>query len=237
MGKIVAIGGGRTRSGETREIDECIVRMAHKERPKFLFLPTASEDAEKDIAFINAYFCGMGCDTQTLRLVTEQPPKDVVEEKIVSADIIYVGEGNTARMLDIWQQYGVDVCLRNAYQNGTILCGLSSGAICWAVFGHSDSDSFLNKGWWDFRRLPGLSLIPAAICPHYNETGRNAFDRMMIGETMPGIALENGTAIVEEDGVYHLMKASGGGKGWLFRSEPGFAGKEEIQEGEYFRLA
>lgn len=73
MGKIVAIGGGDAMAGQTREIDECIVRMAHKERPKFLFLPTASEDAEPYIVFINAYFCGMGCETSTLRLISEKP--------------------------------------------------------------------------------------------------------------------------------------------------------------------
>ena len=55
---IVAIGGGSAREGQTREIDEHAVRMARKEKPRFLFLPTASRDEEAYIAFIDAYFCG-----------------------------------------------------------------------------------------------------------------------------------------------------------------------------------
>lgn len=238
MGKIVAIGGGDAMAGQTREIDECIVRMAHKERPKFLFLPTASEDAEPYIVFINAYFCGMGCETSTLRLISEKPARKTVEEKISSADIIYVGGGDTfGGMMHVWHEYGVDSCLRQAYQHGTILCGTSAGAICWAVFGRSDSDSTMNQGWWDYGREGGLSLIPAAICPHYNQKGQEGFDRMMVGEKIPGIALEDGTALVEEDGVYHLLRAAGGGRGFLFKSAPGISEKTEIREGEYFRLS
>ncbi len=196
-------------AGQTREIDECIVRMAHKERPKFLFLPTASEDAEPYIVFINAYFCGMGCETSTLRLISEKPARKTVEEKISSADIIYVGGGDTSAMMHVWHEYGVDSCLRRAYQHGTILCGTSAGAICWAVFGRSESDSTMNQGWWDYGREGGLSLIPAAICPHYNQKGQEGFDRMMVGEKIPGIALEDGAALVEEDGVYHLFAGFG----------------------------
>lgn len=237
MGKIVAIGGGDAMKGQTREIDECIVRMAHKQRPKFLFLPTASEDAEAYIVFINAYFCGMGCETSTLRLVSEKPSKEAVEKKIAGADIIYVGGGDTSSMMHVWHEYGVDSCLRQAYQRGTVLCGTSAGAICWSVFGHSDSDPSINQGWWDYGRAGGLSLIPAAICPHYNQKGREGFDRMMVGEHIPGIALEDGAALVEEDGVYHILRAAGGGKVYLLKPAPGVSEKQEIQEGEYFRLA
>ena len=44
-------------------------------------------------------------------------------------------------------------------------------------------------------------------------------------------------ALVEEDGVYHLLRASGGGRGFLLKSAPGISEKTEIREGEYFRLS
>ncbi len=42
MGKIVAIGGGELRLGETKAIDQYIVGLCGKESPKLMFLPTAS---------------------------------------------------------------------------------------------------------------------------------------------------------------------------------------------------
>ncbi len=250
MGKIVAIGGGNPALGETRKIDEYLVRIAHKERPKLLFLPTASGDSEEEIAFFSAYFCGMDCQPQVLRLVKEPPSSEQIETKMMAADIIYVGEGNTAQMLSVFKTYGVDTLLRRAYEKGTILCGLGAGTICWSVFGHSCSDSVSNKGWWDYRRLPGLALIPAAICPRYNHQEHSSFDRMMVGEALPGVALEDGAALVEEDGEYYLLSGEKGGKGWLLRgdarqefsedtaSQPGEPSvhKTELSQGCRFRL-
>ena len=46
MGRIVAIGGGEIKDGETLNIDKFIVSLSGKERPLLLFIPTASHDAE-----------------------------------------------------------------------------------------------------------------------------------------------------------------------------------------------
>ena len=44
--KIVAIGGGELKMLETADIDKRIVELTDKARPKALFIPTASGDAE-----------------------------------------------------------------------------------------------------------------------------------------------------------------------------------------------
>ena len=46
MGKIVAIGGGELRMGETYILDKYIVELSHTDNPNLLFIPTASKDAE-----------------------------------------------------------------------------------------------------------------------------------------------------------------------------------------------
>ena len=65
---IIAIGGGEIVSNETYEIDKFIVESAKKENPNFLFIPTASKDAEAYIETINDYFGSLGCKTDTLYL-------------------------------------------------------------------------------------------------------------------------------------------------------------------------
>ena len=42
--RILAIGGGNLRLGETRRIDERIVELAGVCRPRVLLIPTASDD-------------------------------------------------------------------------------------------------------------------------------------------------------------------------------------------------
>jgi len=143
MGKIVAIGGGELRLNETLEMDRFIVDFSGKDKPKALFIPTASSDREEYIeVFENVYGNTLGCKTDVLKLIEEKTSASAIEEKILSADIIYVGGGNTAMMIDLWGKNKVDLYLKKAYENGTVLSGLSAGAICWFKFGHSDSNRF-----------------------------------------------------------------------------------------------
>jgi dipeptidase E len=53
-----------------------------------------------------------------------------------------VGGGNTLKMMRRWRKLGVDQFLERAYHKGAVLSGISAGAICWFVYGHSDSQQF-----------------------------------------------------------------------------------------------
>lgn len=65
---IIAIGGGEVSQNQTYEIDKFIVESSRKEKPNFLFIPTASKDAEPYIKTINALYQSLGCKTDTLYL-------------------------------------------------------------------------------------------------------------------------------------------------------------------------
>ncbi len=78
----------------------------------------------------------MGCKTDTLYLSNAKVNKEEVNQKIENADIIYVGGGNTAYMMQVWRKYSVDKALIKAYKSGKILSGLSAGSICWFIAGH-----------------------------------------------------------------------------------------------------
>lgn len=231
MGKIVAIGGGELRKGETYSLDKYIVELSRKNNPKLLFIPTASEDALGYIATIKQYFGDLGCGVESLCLITHTYTDEEIRSMIVNADIIYVGGGDTVRMMEKWKAYNVHLYLQEAYEKGIVLSGISAGSICWFNFGHSDSDSFVNKGQWDYIRAYGLGFIPAAHCPHYNEKGRESFDDMMLNELVVGIALEDKTAFVEEDGQYSLLKADKDSKAYVLKSLGGTIQKEELKEG------
>lgn len=162
----------------------------------------------------------------------EYYPDEVIRNMILNADIIYVGGGDTVRMIEKWKEYNLPSYLQEAYEQGTVLSGISAGSICWFEFGHSDSDSFINQGQWDYIRAYGLGFIPAAHCPHYNEIGRESFDHMMLNESVMGIALEDKTAFVEENGRYSILKADKNSKAYVLRYLNETLLKEELKEGQ-----
>ena len=208
---IVAIGGGEIRTRGTAAIDREIIRLSGKNNPKLLFIPTASSDSEIYWNHIEEYFGGfLKCKTSVLFLMTGNLSPEQIRKKIVAADIIYVGGGNTLQMMRIWRSLGVDKLLKAAYENETVLCGISAGSICWFDSGHSDSMSFYNPRKWKYINVKGLGLIQGMHCPHYNSrtmgVPRRKHFRDMIRKTRGiGIAIENNCAIEFIDGRFYKV--------------------------------
>ena len=98
----------------------------------------------------------------------------------------------------VWRAHGVDRLLGEAYEHGTLLCGISAGANCWAEGSHTDSFGPLTF-------LPdGLGLLPGSVCPHYtSESGRRASyqEAVATGSLSAGWALEDGTGALFTDGL------------------------------------
>lgn len=155
---IVAIGGGEIRTRGTAPIDREIIRLSNKKNPKLLFIPTASSDSESYWKHVQEHFgTFLKCKTDVLFLIKERPAKAQIRKKILSADVIYVGGGNTLQMMRLWRRLGVDRLLISAYENGTVLSGISAGSICWFDSGHSDSMSFYNPQKWKYINVRGLA--------------------------------------------------------------------------------
>jgi dipeptidase E len=211
---IVAIGGGEIRTRGTAPIDREIIRLTNKKNPKLLFIPTASSDSERYWKHVWEYFGKfLKCQTDALFLIREHPTKEYIRRKILAADIIYVGGGNTLQMMRLWRRLGVDRFLKAAYGNGTVLSGISAGSICWFDSGHSDSMSFYNPKKWKYIKVRGLGLIKGIHCPHYNSMTRGIPRRRhfrdMIRKTGGiGIAIENNCAIAFIDGRFFKVITS-----------------------------
>jgi len=198
---IVAIGGGNIRTRGTAGIDREIVRLSKKLHPNILFIPTASSDSERYWRHFREYFGGyLECRPDVLFLTRETPTRQQIERKIFLADIVYVGGGNTLHMMRVWRRLGVDRILKAAYRKGTVLAGISAGAICWFDSGHSDSMSFYDPHDWKYINVRGLGLIHGIHCPHYNSSTRKVPRRREFREMIRktggvGIAIENNCAI------------------------------------------
>ena len=114
------------------------------------------------------------------------------EDLLCSQDMIFVGGGSVANMLAVWRVHGVDAIMREAWQAGIVLSGVSAGAICWFSSGTTDSFGI------DLRPFTaGLGLLAPSYCPHYDsEPGRRPlYQSLVAAGTLPaGIACDDGAA-------------------------------------------
>ncbi len=204
MRQIIALGGGGfSMEPDNPALDEYVIRQSGKSAPRICFLAQASaESLDYTVRFYQA-FGRYGCRTSHLSLFVA-PPADA-RALLLAQDIVYVGGGNTRSMLALWEAWGIAAILRQAYDAGVILAGISAGANCWFEQGVTDSASP------HLDAMTCLGFLPGSFCPHYDGEAerRPAFHRLLReGRIQPGYAADDGVAFHFVDGALHAVIAS-----------------------------
>lgn len=201
--QIIAIGGG-TFAAEPRNLalDRYVVEQARAPHPAVAFLGTATGDSDLYTVRFYSAFLDLGCRPSHLPLFRRTPE---LRSYLLAQDVIYVGGGNTKSMLAVWRDWGIPDLLREAWEGGTVLAGVSAGAICWFEWGITDS--------WAERLapLPCLGWLAGSCCPHYDgePERRPSYERILAaGEAPGGIALDDGAAAHYLGGDLHRVVVS-----------------------------
>lgn len=158
---IVAVGGGGFLMEDTRGLQERYILTLLRQRagaPRVLFLGTASGDGERAQLRFMRLFTSLGCLPDTLAFFPYDMKRDYAQA-VRDADLVYVGGGNTVGMVAVWREFGFDAALREAWEGGTVMAGISAGANCW--FSDYVTDSVRGGGI-----RAGLGWIDATFCPH-----------------------------------------------------------------------
>jgi peptidase E len=201
--QIIALGGGGFAADPTNLVlDRYILAQARHPEPAVAFLPTATGDADSYIVrFYDAYL-GLPCRPSHLSFFRRTLD---LRSYLLAQDVIYVGGGNTKSMLAVWREWSLPEILREAWESGVVLAGISAGAICWFEQGVTDS-------WADrLRVLDCLGFLPGSCCPHYDGEveRRPAYHRLLRnGEITPGLAIDNSVAIHFINNEIHRVVAS-----------------------------
>ena len=187
---VVAMGGGGfSQEPDNPLLDDFVLGLTGAERPRICFLPTPSGDDRGYVA--NFYDAFVERARPSWLPLFNRRDADL-RAHLFAQDVIYVGGGNTANMLAIWRVHGVDAILREAWERGIVLAGLSAGAICW--FSHGVTDSFgLDLGPLE----GGLGLVEGSFCPHYDgEALRRPRYHDLVRDGLPaGWAADDGAAV------------------------------------------
>ncbi|NRF66080.1 peptidase E [Aquincola sp. S2] len=195
-GSIVAIGGGGFLMDDTSGRQEryllSLLRNAPA-RPRVLYLGTAGGDGERGQLRFMTLFTKLGCEPATLPFFPYDMRRDY-RQAVRDADLVYVGGGNTPAMIAVWREFGFDAVLREAWNDGTVLAGISAGANCW--FEHYITDSVPGGGV-----RPGLGFLPGTFCPHLDS---EAWRQPMLAEVpgLPAHGAPDGVMLHFADGAF-----------------------------------
>ena len=168
------------------------LELSGKDRPRVLFILTASGDDPQYLAAMYSALADTNCDVDHLALFPQ--PNRPVDEAIDKADVIWVGGGSVANLLALWRLHGLDTALRRAWEAGTVLGGVSAGSICWHVGGPTDSFGTQLAPVTD-----ALAFLPYGNGVHYDseEQRRPLLHELIASETLPeSYATDDRVAIV-----------------------------------------
>ena len=152
-------GGGFTMEPSNPLLDDFVLSLARARVPRVLFLPTASGDTTAQINSFKDRFAARACVPQHLSLFHLRDCRRPLVELVLEQDIVYVGGGSMRNLLALWHAHGLDRLLVEAWRRGTVLAGLSAGAMCWFQAGVTRSSGPPEP-------IAGLGVLEGSLSVH-----------------------------------------------------------------------
>ncbi len=200
---LVLIGGGEFSFGETREIDDFLLKNL---QGSVAFLPTASGSADY-ARHLGAYLGVPTTNVPIYRGRDSRRQKNL--NAIFAAGMVYLGGGVTNSLLATLRESPAELTLRDAAANGTIIAAIGAAAAC---FGTHARD-MRSAG----QALPALGWLDATVVePAFDRDNDEMLRRLMsIPGTRLGIGIPPKTAVaIHGDGSTEVI---GSGEVAVFR--------------------
>lgn len=230
MQRVLALGGGGFLMEDGRSaIDDYLLELAQRDRPRICFIATPSGDLPEHLDKFYAAYTPTLCDATHLSFFRKPSHNSValdgLREHILSRDIVFVGGGNTKSALSVWREWRLDAVLREALQAGVILSGMSAGAMCW--FEHGLTDSFWGA---ELQPLRCLGFIRGSCGVHYSsdpQRRRALHAAIKAGKVSRALAIDDYAAVLLVEGeVETVLSWSAGAT--AYRVALGDQGVDEI---------
>lgn len=160
--------------------------------PKVCMIATALGDHPGWLTAAYAAFGRAGYRACHLALYP-QPNTSDIRGLLLGQDMIWVAGGSVANLLAVWQVHDLAPVLRDCWQAGVVLTGVSAGSLCWFTGGTTDSFGLPLR---EVRN--GLGFLPFSHSPHHDaeEQRRPAITRLIAQRRLPECyATDNGAAV------------------------------------------
>ena len=174
-----------------------------------LFFPFALFDRDTYAAKAKARFAAMGYSIETAHAVAD--PRTAIEQ----TDAVFIGGGNTFRLLKALQDLGLLDMIRQRVRSGAPYIGSSAGANVAGPTIKTTKDMPIVQP----RSFDSLGLVPFQISPHFQDPDPNSkhmsetqeeriFQFLEENET-PVVGIREGAWLVCEDGAVTLKGEAG----------------------------
>lgn len=196
------------------------LELSGTDSPKVAALSTATGDQAFANGYLHEAFYGTGVRLTCVNLLP-MPNFADLRGHLLDQDVIWVNGGSVAALLAVWRLHGLDAVMRECWEAGIVLTGVSAGSICWHAGGTTDSYGPELRPVTD-----GLGLLPYANGVHYDaEDQRRPVLHQLVGDgTLPqayatddGVGLVyRGTELVEavsdrpDAAAYHVVAGADG---------------------------
>jgi cyanophycinase-like exopeptidase len=192
---LVLIGGGEFSFGETRAIDDFLIRSMPPNRRTIAFLPTASGSAEY-ATHIGAYWKGIDPSVETINVPIYRG-RDNRRQKslnmLFESGMIYVGGGVPNNLLGTVRESPAELTMRDAAKNGTLIAAIGAAAACFGIHARG-LDGF---GWL------ANTVIDTGFDPQNDENMRRM---MSLPDAKLGIGIPTQTALsIRSDGTTEIV--------------------------------
>jgi dipeptidase E len=185
-------GGGFSMEAEPSVLDDYVLSLSPAREPRVCLLPTAGGDSEEQIRRFKIAFGDRLCEPSVVSLFRLELEPMTLREHLLSQHVIYVGGGSMINLLALWRAHGIDATLREAWQAGIVLAGLSAGAMCWFEAG-------ITKGMARPRPVAGLGFLPGSASVHYDgePDRRPAYLEAVAAGALPaGYGIDDGVGLL-----------------------------------------
>lgn len=202
---LVLIGGGEFSFGETREIDEFLVRSMPAGSRTIAFLPTASGSADYAV-HLGKYFQQIDPELRVINVPIYRG-RDSRRQKnlnyLVEAGMIYLGGGVTNNLLATLRESPAEMAMRDAAANGAVIAAIGAAASCFGIVArnmHTAGAALPALGW----------LAGTAVESAFDPKNDVALRRLMsVPEVTLGIGIPPRTALAIHAGGSTSLLGSG----------------------------
>lgn len=185
--------------GNVRLLEHAVSLTAPRGRPRVwprvCYLPTALGDAEDAVASQRERFAAdlPEVDLSVLTLFP-QPSVPDVRRHLLTQDLLLVEGGSVVNLMALWRAHGLAAVMRECWESGVVLSGVSAGSLCWHRGGPTDSFRDALDPFTD-----GLGLLPYSNGVHDDlddQPRRTTYRRLVADGTLPpGYASEDGVGL------------------------------------------
>ncbi len=198
---LVLIGGGEFSFGETRAVDEFLIKSLPPDKKTIAFLPTASGSPEY-AGHIGKYFTDIDPSVGTTNVPIYRG-RDNRRQKnlsqLLGAGLIYIGGGVTSNLLDALRESPAEMALRDAARSGVVVAAIGASTSCFGAYAREPRTG---------APLPGLGWIGETVIePAFDPQDDLGMRRLMsLPDVKLGIGIPAGTALaVRGDGSTEIV--------------------------------